>query len=108
MIVRLHAGRCGGRRNSMYQRRAVMQSHSMLTKEVHEEARAAGVPCVTTCGIYPGISNVMAAHMCALARKEYDLESPELSYRTPDAGARVEFLFCVFVLVIAGSSVHVC
>ena len=34
-----------------------------------EKARAAGVPAITTAGIYPGTSNVMAAHMISLARK---------------------------------------
>ena len=61
------------------------QGHSELTKTLHEDAVAAGVPCLTTAGIYPGISNVMAAHMCSLARKEYDTE--DLSYREPRAGA---------------------
>jgi saccharopine dehydrogenase-like NADP-dependent oxidoreductase len=62
------------------------QTHSTLTKALHGDAVAAGVPCITTAGIYPGVSNVMAAHMCSLARKEYDLE--DLSYREPSAGAR--------------------
>jgi saccharopine dehydrogenase-like NADP-dependent oxidoreductase len=60
--------------------------HSCLTKALHEDAVAAGVPCVTTAGIYPGVSNVMAAHMCSLARKEYDLA--DLSFREPSPGAR--------------------
>ena len=34
-----------------------------------EAARAAGVAAITTAGIYPGTSNVMAAHMISLARK---------------------------------------
>ena len=37
-----------------------------------EAAAAAGVPAITTAGIYPGVSNVMAAHMISLARGEYD------------------------------------
>lgn len=61
------------------------QAHSVLTKGMHEQAVAAGVPCITTAGIYPGVSNVMAAHMISLARKEYDPD--DLSYRTPAAGA---------------------
>ena len=61
------------------------QHHSTLTKQLHGEAQAAGVPCITTAGIYPGISNVMAAHMCSLARKEYNTE--DLSYREPAPGA---------------------
>jgi saccharopine dehydrogenase-like NADP-dependent oxidoreductase len=61
------------------------QEHSVLTKSLHDAAVKAGVPCITTGGIYPGVSNVMAAHMCSLARKEYNLE--DLSYRNPLPGA---------------------
>lgn len=44
-------------------------------------ASAAGVPAIIGGGIYPGTSNVMAAHMVSISRKEYDdewnfLESP--------------------------------
>ncbi len=38
-------------------------------KGYHEQAVAAGVPAITTAGIYPGTSNVMAAHLVSLARK---------------------------------------
>jgi saccharopine dehydrogenase-like NADP-dependent oxidoreductase len=62
------------------------QAHSKLTKSLHMDAVAAGVPCVTTAGIYPGVSNVMAAHMCSLARKEYNMA--DLSYRVPEPGVR--------------------
>jgi saccharopine dehydrogenase-like NADP-dependent oxidoreductase len=61
------------------------QEHSLLTKELHKDAMDGGVPCITTAGIYPGVSNVMAAHMCSLARKEYDLT--DLSFREPAPGA---------------------
>ncbi|KAL3138840.1 hypothetical protein ABBQ32_005673 [Trebouxia sp. C0010 RCD-2024] len=40
--------------------------------DYHEKARAAGVPAITSGGIYPGVSNVMAAHMVSTARREYD------------------------------------
>jgi len=46
--------------------------HSELVKGKHAQAKAAGVPAITTAGIYPGISNLMAAHMISIARKEYD------------------------------------
>lgn len=59
------------------------QDYSIMTKGLHEQAVQAGVPCITTAGIYPGVSNVMAAHMCSLARKEYD---SQLQYRVPDVG----------------------
>ena len=38
-------------------------------KTYHEQAKAAGVPAITTAGIYPGTSNVMAAHLVSLARR---------------------------------------
>ena len=59
-------------------------AHSVLTRTLHERAKAAGVPCITTAGIYPGVSNVMAAHMISKARKEYD---DDLNYRVPEPGA---------------------
>lgn len=37
-----------------------------------DAAKAAGVPCITNTGIYPGLSNVMAAHMVSDLRREYD------------------------------------
>ena len=40
--------------------------------DYHEKAREAGVPAITSGGIYPGVSNVMAAHMVSLARRDYD------------------------------------
>uniref|UniRef100_A0A7S1STK1 Saccharopine dehydrogenase NADP binding domain-containing protein n=1 Tax=Tetraselmis chuii TaxID=63592 RepID=A0A7S1STK1_9CHLO len=46
--------------------------YSKMVKAKHEAAVAAGVPAITTAGIYPGVSNVMAAHMISTARKEYD------------------------------------
>ncbi|KAK9860398.1 hypothetical protein WJX84_011416 [Apatococcus fuscideae] len=45
---------------------------SQRMKTYHEQAKAAGVPAITTAGIYPGVSNVMAAHMVSTARKECD------------------------------------
>lgn len=44
------------------------------TKLLHQKAVDAGVPCITSAGIYPGVSNLMAAHMVALARKEVQPE----------------------------------
>jgi len=35
-------------------------------KKLHERAKAAGVPAITTTGIYPGVSNIMAAQMIAV------------------------------------------
>jgi saccharopine dehydrogenase-like NADP-dependent oxidoreductase len=47
-------------------------SYAQRAKALHSKAEAAGVPAITTAGIYPGVSNVMAAHMISLAGKEYD------------------------------------
>lgn len=41
-------------------------------KAYHEQAVAAGIPALTTAGIYPGTSNVMAAHIVSISRGEYD------------------------------------
>lgn len=64
------------------------QDYSTMTKSLHDQAIGNGVPCITTAGIYPGVSNVMAAHMCSLARKEYD---SDLSYCVPEGGAAPVF-----------------
>ena len=48
--------------------------YSQLAKSYQSEAAAAGVPAITSGGIYPGISNLMAAHMISTARREYDSE----------------------------------
>lgn len=47
-------------------------SFSQRAKALHSKAVAAGVPCITTAGIYPGVSNVMAAHMISLNGQEYN------------------------------------
>jgi short subunit dehydrogenase-like uncharacterized protein len=39
--------------------------YSKMARGLAEEAKAAGVPCISTAGIYPGVSNVMAAYMIA-------------------------------------------
>jgi hypothetical protein len=37
--------------------------YSQMARGMAAEAKAAGVPCISTAGIYPGVSNVMAAYM---------------------------------------------
>ncbi|KAJ1274117.1 hypothetical protein BS78_05G038200 [Paspalum vaginatum] len=44
--------------------------YSWRAKGFHEQAKAAGVPAITTAGIYPGVSNVMAAELVRAARSE--------------------------------------
>lgn len=46
-------------------------SYSLRAKKLHDKAVAAGVPAIITAGIYPGVSNVMAAHMISIGRREY-------------------------------------
>ena len=46
-------------------------AYSQRAKQLHAKAAAAGVPAITSAGIYPGVSNVMAAHLIAIGRKEY-------------------------------------
>lgn len=54
-------------------------------KAQHAKAAAAGIPAIITAGIYPGVSNVMAAHMISMARGEY---SSDFSYtESPLPGA---------------------
>jgi hypothetical protein len=52
-------------------------------KAYHDAAVAAGIPALTTAGIYPGTSNVMAAHILSIARGEYD---ENFHYKEPAPG----------------------
>jgi len=45
--------------------------YSERAQQYSAQAKAAGVSAITTAGIYPGASSVMAAHMCAIARGEF-------------------------------------
>ncbi|KAJ0229893.1 Sacchrp_dh_NADP domain-containing protein [Hirschfeldia incana] len=63
-------------------------SYAFRAKSLQAEALAANVPAITTAGIYPGVSNVMAAEMVAAARSE-DKGKPEklrFSYYTAGTG----------------------
>uniref|UniRef100_A0A0E0MJF8 Saccharopine dehydrogenase NADP binding domain-containing protein n=1 Tax=Oryza punctata TaxID=4537 RepID=A0A0E0MJF8_ORYPU len=44
--------------------------YSWRAKGFHEQAKACGVPAITTAGIYPGVSNVMAAELVHASRSE--------------------------------------
>ncbi|GMH35711.1 hypothetical protein BSKO_03579 [Bryopsis sp. KO-2023] len=46
--------------------------YAQRAKTFHEQAVSAGIPAITTAGIYPGISNLMAAHIVSTSREEYD------------------------------------
>ncbi|EFN59312.1 hypothetical protein CHLNCDRAFT_137680 [Chlorella variabilis] len=60
--------------------------YSQRAKQLHSKAQAAGVPAITTTGIYPGVSNVMAAHTIAIGRKEYNADG-SLPERPGEGGA---------------------
>eukprot|EP00252_Welwitschia_mirabilis_P006956 TRINITY_DN17922_c0_g1_i3.p1 TRINITY_DN17922_c0_g1~~TRINITY_DN17922_c0_g1_i3.p1 ORF type:complete len:326 (-),score=58.88 TRINITY_DN17922_c0_g1_i3:26-1003(-) len=64
--------------------------YSCLAKSFHKKACAAQVPCITTAGIYPGVSNLMAAELVRLARSSTSTSSePErlrFSYFTAGSG----------------------
>jgi len=47
-------------------------AYSKEAKKLHVKAIEAGVPAIITGGIYPGLSNVMAAHMIATANETND------------------------------------
>lgn len=47
-------------------------AYSNVAKSLHEKAKEKGVPCITSGGIYPGVSNLLAAEMLGSARKTSD------------------------------------
>lgn len=67
------------------------RSYSCLAKTFHEKAVAAQVPAITTAGIYPGVSNLMAAELVRLARtsssKETSTEPERLRFSYFTAGS---------------------
>ena len=72
-----------------------------LVQGYHEEARSAGVPAITTAGIYPGISNLMAAHMISIARREYNADWSFVGSSTSRCAAATDI---TRELVTAGSA----
>ncbi|KAI5084221.1 hypothetical protein GOP47_0000390 [Adiantum capillus-veneris] len=63
------------------------QEYSQRTKGLHDKAKAANVPAITTAGIYPGVSNVMAAELVRLAKAdEGEPEFLRFSYFTAGSG----------------------
>ncbi|KAJ0976134.1 hypothetical protein J5N97_018099 [Dioscorea zingiberensis] len=62
--------------------------YAWRAKSFHEKANSVGIPAITTGGIYPGVSNVMAAELVRSARSE-DAGEPErlrFSYYTAGSG----------------------
>jgi saccharopine dehydrogenase-like NADP-dependent oxidoreductase len=54
--------------------------YARSAKSRHADALAAGVPCITTAGVYPGVSNVMAADMIAANRLAGGDKDAEVEY----------------------------
>ncbi|GJN07047.1 hypothetical protein PR202_ga24837 [Eleusine coracana subsp. coracana] len=76
--------------------------YSWRAKGLHEQAKAAGVPAITTAGIYPGVSNVMAAELVRAARSEKDCEPERLRffyYTAGSGGAGPTILATSFLLL---------
>ncbi|KAL6642218.1 hypothetical protein ACP70R_020399 [Stipagrostis hirtigluma subsp. patula] len=71
--------------------------YSWRAKSFHEQAKAAGVPAITTAGIYPGVSNVMAAELVRAARSENAGEPERL--RKGSGGAGPTILATSFLLL---------
>lgn len=76
--------------------------------DYHEKARAAGVPAITSGGIYPGVSNVMAAHMVSTARREYDKEGAFVGKDGADKADAVEPKKLQYFYYTAGTGVIFC
>jgi len=86
--------------------------YSWRAKGFHEQAKSAGVPAITTAGIYPGVSNVMAAELVNAARSQNDGEPERLrlefviiypkqmsNYSVfKNGGCRINFLCCHIVI----------
>ncbi|TVU03761.1 hypothetical protein EJB05_50699, partial [Eragrostis curvula] len=76
--------------------------YSWRAKGFHEQAKAAGVPAITSAGIYPGVSNVMAAELVHAARSENDCEPERLRffyYTAGSGGAGPTILTTSFMLL---------
>lgn len=63
-------------------------SYAWRAKSYMDEAATAGIPAITTGGIYPGVSNVMAAELVRAARSESrgQLEKLRFYYYTAGSG----------------------
>uniref|UniRef100_A0ACD5Y4K7 Uncharacterized protein n=1 Tax=Avena sativa TaxID=4498 RepID=A0ACD5Y4K7_AVESA len=62
--------------------------YSWRAKSFHEQAKASGVPALTTAGISPGVSNVMAAELDVLQKDVIAYEKGREIKLNPYSGAR--------------------
>ena len=77
--------------------------YSQRAKALHTKAQAAGVPAITTAGIYPGVSNVMAAHMISMARSEYNDDFKYVEAPPADAPQPSRVLYSYFTAGSGGA-----
>ena len=78
------------------------QDYSWRAKGFHEQAKDCGIPAITTAGIYPGVSNVMAAELVHAARSENAGEPERLRffyYTAGTGGAGPTILTTSFLLL---------
>ncbi|XP_040384977.1 uncharacterized protein LOC121055788 [Oryza brachyantha] len=77
--------------------------YSWRAKGFHEQAKACGVPAITTAGIYPGVSNVMAAELVHAARSEDagELERLRFFYYTAGSGGAGPTILTTSFLLLA-------
>tara|TARA_B110000977_G_scaffold130957_1_gene166908 strand:- start:37638 stop:39086 length:1449 start_codon:yes stop_codon:yes gene_type:complete len=54
--------------------------YASVAKQKSEAAKQKGVPCITTAGVYPGVSNLMAADMIAANREAGEDLDAEVEY----------------------------
>ncbi|KAI3968251.1 hypothetical protein MKX01_018554 [Papaver californicum] len=76
-------------------------SYAFRAKSFHQKAVAANIPAITTGGIYPGVSNVMAAELVRSARSE-NMEPERLRffyYTAGSGGAGPTILATSFLLL---------
>ncbi|CAN1267727.1 hypothetical protein LINPERPRIM_LOCUS12893 [Linum perenne] len=66
-------------------------SYALRAKSFKDKAVAANVPAITTGGIYPGVSNLMAAELVRVARSENNQE-PERLRNLPEVHSAHEIL----------------
>ena len=66
--------------------------YAQRARKLSEEAKAAGVPAITSAGIYPGVSNVMAAEMIATNRTSAAERKVENGEERSEGDGAVEYV----------------
>ncbi|XP_020243534.1 uncharacterized protein LOC109821787 [Asparagus officinalis] len=78
-------------------------NYAQRARSFHEKAVSSGVPAITTGGIYPGVSNVMAAELVRKVRSEENAGEPErlrfYYYTAGSGGAGPTILATSFLLL---------